>query len=57
MASPRSYMFHSTATINYLLANYSRQPMREIAEVLDIPAKKLYKLAEREKIQKTKGKK
>jgi hypothetical protein len=49
---PRPYLFHSSATVRYLRQHYSRQPMREIAAELGIPARKLYGLAQREGIKK-----
>ncbi len=56
MTPSRSYIQHSRATVAYLLSHYHRQTMREIAGALHIPARKLYELAEREGIQKTKRK-
>lgn len=49
---PRAYIFHSATTIRHLRRNYHRQPMREIAQELGIPTRKLYELAERQGIKK-----
>lgn len=56
MSAPRSYTVYTRATINYLLSNYKNQRMQEISLALDIPVRKLYELAERQGIQKTKRK-
>ncbi len=45
---PRVYLHHATATVRHLRSHWSRQSMTEIAAALGIPAKKLYKLAERQ---------
>jgi hypothetical protein len=57
MPPPRAYIHHTTATITFLKTNYGRRTMKECAVELGIPPRKLYKLAEREGIQKRKGKK
>ena len=49
---PRSYLFHSAATLRHLRQHYHRQPMAEIAQELGIPTCKLYELARREGIKK-----
>ncbi|MDO7846467.1 hypothetical protein Q5H92_08870 [Hymenobacter sp. M29] len=58
MPAPRAYIHHSTTTITFLKTNYMRlgRPMKELSVELGISTKKLYKLAERERILKTKGK-
>jgi isocitrate dehydrogenase kinase/phosphatase len=45
---PRVYLHHSAATVRYLRQHWPRQPLTEIAAALGIPARKLYRLAERE---------
>lgn len=45
---PHPYTFHSAATVRYLSQHWPRQPMKEIAAALGIPARKLYKLAQRQ---------
>jgi hypothetical protein len=49
---PRSYQFHTTATVRYIQTHWARQPLPEIAAELGIPTRKLFCLARRHGITK-----
>jgi hypothetical protein len=49
---PRSYQFHTSATVRYIRAHWARQPLSEIATALGIPKHKLFALARRQGLTK-----
>lgn len=49
---PRSYAFHTAATVRYIRQRYDKQTLPEIAADLGIPYSKLKSLARRQGIKK-----